>query len=195
MSVYAASVGELSRRDPTHGRRPSGLSVQIGSVNSEPISVSEAQDFARIDTLRQAAILQNTISAVREGVEKYTRRLLVRRQVTLKWEDFYGQTELLYPPFDDSSVTVKTKDDGSFDKVDSKDVTIDGWELSLDGSVHATAVKIIYQAGFQSLPPSLKLQMLRDIRTSFDHRDTQMTSGSDDPLFTASAYDQWRLKR
>lgn len=195
MSVYAASVGELSRADRPHGRRPSGLSVQVASVNDEPISVGEAKSFARIDALNQPRILKDTISAVREGVEKYTRRLLVRRQVTLIWEDFHGQTQLLYPPFDDSSVTVETKDDGSYSSVDSDDVTIDAWELSLDGQVSSTPTRITYDAGFQDLPAGLKLQMLRDIRTVFDYRDTQMTDGSEDSVFTANAYDQWRLKR
>jgi hypothetical protein len=194
MSVYAASVGELSRMGREERRRPSGLSVDIDSVDDEPITTTEAQDFARIDVAEQSVLMHDVIRGVREQVEKYTGRLMTRRQVTLTWEKFYGQARVLYPPFSESSLQVETKQDGTYDSVDSDDVTIENREVIVDGSVHETPARLTYQAGFRDLPPSLKVQMLRDIRAAFDHRDPVATDVGSPGLLTEDAYDQWALK-
>jgi len=193
---YADIVGELSRREATEVRLPQGLSVEVASVSTgeEPLSVSEAESFLRLDNTPDTGLLATIIRGVRRGAEKYTGRLFIRRQVTLTWREFYGRSRLLYPPLDASSVTVEVKEDGSFRSV--SDVEVDGKEVSVGANTVDSPARITYQAGFERLPPSLRLQMLHDIRATYDHRDPMTgDAASDGGMISRSAYDQWRVRR
>jgi hypothetical protein len=191
---YADIVGELSRREATEVRLPQGLSVSVVDPSSEPISNSEAESFLRLDSAPDAALLNTIIQGVRRGAEKYTGRLFVRREVTLTWREFYGRSRLLYPPIDEDSVSVEVEEDGSFTTV--SDIEIDGKEVSVGANTVDSPARITYQAGFQSLPPNLRLEMLHDIRATFDHRDPMTgDAASDGGMISRSAYDQWRVRQ
>jgi hypothetical protein len=193
---YTDIVGELSRREATEVRLPQGLSVEIASVSTaeEPLAVSEAESFLRLDNTPDTGLLATIISGVRRGAEKYTGRLFVRREVTLTWREFYGRSRLLYPPLDESSVTVEVKEDGAFSAV--SDVEVDGKEVSVGANTVDSPARITYQAGFETLPPNLRLQMLHDIRATYDHRDPMTgDTASDGGMISRKAYDQWRVRQ
>jgi hypothetical protein len=95
---------------------------------------------------------------------------------------------------DASTVQVEIKSDGSYDTV--SDVETDGTEVSVKGNTVDSPARITYQAGFESLPPNLRLQLLHDIRATFDHRDPMTgDSESDEGMISRTAYDQWRVRR
>lgn len=191
---YTDIVGELSRREATEVRLPSGLSVDIDSASEEPIQIPEARDFVRLDSVPNLNLFQSIIQGVRRGAEKYTGRLFTRREVTLTWREFYGRAKLLYPPVDASTVQVEIKSDGSYNTV--SDVETDGKEVSVEGNTVDSPARITYDAGFTSLPPNLRLQLLHDVRATFDHRDP-MTGDSESAqgMISRTAYDQWRVRR
>jgi hypothetical protein len=190
---YADIVGELSRREATEVRLPSGLSVDVAAAQSEPISNNEAASFLRLGDVPDAVLLNTIIQGVRRGAEKYTGRLFTRRQVTLTWREFYGRANLLYPPVDETTVQVEIKEDGSFSGVDAE---TDGDEVQVDGTLIDSPARITYEAGFETLPPNLRLQLLHDIRATFDHRDPMDgDTASDGGMISRNAYDQWRVRR
>jgi len=190
---YADIVGELSRREATEVRLPSGLSVDVAAAQSEPISNSEAASFLRLGDVPDSVLLHTIIQGVRRGAEKYTGRLFTRREVTLTWREFYGRANLLYPPVDDATVQVEIKEDGSFSSVDAE---TDGDEVQVDGNLIDSPARITYEAGFETLPPNLRLQLLHDIRATFDHRDPMDgDTASDGGMISRNAYDQWRVRR
>jgi len=190
---YADIVGELSRREATEVRLPSGLSVDVAAAQDEPITNREAASFLRLGDVPDAVLLNTIIEGVRRGAEKYTGRLFTRRQVTLTWREFYGRANLLYPPVDEATVQVEIKEDGSFSSVDAE---TDGDEVQVDGNLIDSPARITYEAGFETLPPNLRLQLLHDIRGTFDHRDPMDGDTASDPgMISRNAYDQWRVRR
>jgi len=190
---YADIVGELSRREATEVRLPSGLSVDVAAAQREPISNSEAASFLRLGDVPDAVLLNTIIQGVRRGAEKYTGRLFTRREVTLTWREFYGRANLLYPPVDEATVQVEIKEDGSFSSVDAE---TNGDEVQVDGNLIDSPARITYEAGFEALPPNLRLQLLHDIRATFDHRDPMDgDTASDGGMISRNAYDQWRVRR
>jgi hypothetical protein len=193
---YAEIVGELSRREAIDVRLPSGLSVDVETLQpgDEPIPISEAKAFLRLDSTTETDLLNTIIQGVRRGAEKYTGRLFSRREVTLNWEEFYGRCTLLFPPVDRSSVTVEVKEDGSFVQV--SDIQVDGREVSVGANTVDRSARITYSAGFESLPANLRLHLLHDIRATFDHRDPMAgDAASESGMISRHAYDQWRLRR
>jgi len=190
---YADIVGELSRREATEVRLPSGLSVDVARAQDEPITVQEAASFLRLDKVPDAVLVSTIIQGVRRGAEKYTGRLFTRREVTLTWREFYGRANLLYPPVDEATVQVEIKEDGSFSSVDAE---TNGDEVQVDGNLIDSPARITYKAGFEALPPNLRLQLLHDIRATFDHRDPMGgDTASDGGMISRNAYDQWRVRR
>jgi hypothetical protein len=165
---------------------PQGLRLDVSDVSSEPVALSEAEDFLRV-TNPQLLVLQTVVASVRREAEDITRRLLTRRTVTATWDVFYREVDLPKPPI------------GSVQTVEYYDTEGDQWEtvteydvrgehLELEDSIHSQPLRVTYTAGYSSLPKPLKLQMLRDIRYAYDHRDRSMSA----PVRDRSIYQQWR---
>lgn len=190
---YVNAVSDLS--ESALQRLPSGMTLSVAAADEEPVSVPDAQDFLRLDRLPDPTVLQTVIAAVREQAEKHVGRLFTRREVTLTWRKFFGETDLPFPPL--GSVTdVEVYDDGSFSSLDPSDYRLRGRRLEVDTFRAGETAQVTYQAGYQSLPHGLKLQMLQDIRAAYDHRDMyEGQSLSDGEILTRSAYEQWSVRR
>lgn len=172
---HVIDPSDRHRRSRVEGpRKPKGLTLRPSDVTSEPIPVTEAEDFLRA-TDTQAALLQAMIQSVRTEAERLSHRLLTRRSVEAEWEEFYSKVDLPRPPIDSVS-SVETYDAGNdqWDSVDSADYDLRGRTLTLESDVHGVPLRVTYTAGYDDLPADLRLQMLRDIRHAYDHRDETM---------------------
>jgi len=190
--THAHIPGDLSRG--AGPRMPSGLTLSVGAVSTEPVSVAEVKSFLRLDATPDVALLATMITAVREGAEKHIRRLLARRDVTAHWETFYGQALLHYPPVGAvQSVEVKRGD--VYEAVPAGDYQLDGRKLTVDSGGHDRPARVTYTAGYETMPAALRLRLLQDIRAAYDHRDLMTGEASSDTsaMISADAYDQWRV--
>jgi uncharacterized phiE125 gp8 family phage protein len=170
------------------------MTLEVPRPSEEPIRVREAQQFLRLESADDKTLIQTIIGAVREQAEKMVGRLLVKREVTLTWRKFFGETDLPFPPVG-AVQRVEAYDDGAYSEVPADNYRLRGRRLVVD-SFRAETARITYTAGYDRLPKGLKLQMLQDIRVAYDHRDMyggETLSGGD--ILTRSAYEQWSTHR
>jgi hypothetical protein len=124
------------------------LDVQRGAVNTEPVTLNELKEWAKVDGSADDAILTALIIAAREMCEKYTGVNFVQRQVTVLFNNVNGGTYLPYGPV--GTITgVYDEDNNSIDYVAK------GVEFKAVVSPRS-ALKAIYQGGYSTLPETLK---------------------------------------
>jgi hypothetical protein len=160
------------------------------SQGEEPVSVNEAEDFLRVGN-SQTALVAMLVSAVRQEAERITRRLLVRREAEAEWDEVYERVDLPRPPIASvSSVESYDSDTDQWDAVDAADYDRRGRELVLEDGNEGRPLRVTYTCGYQDLPQPLRLQLLRDIRYAYDHRDPGADSSA--RVQDQMAYQQYR---
>lgn len=142
---------------------------------SEPVTVTELKQFARIDCdSSEDALLEAFIIAVRDAVEKYTHRALVEQEITLVM-DFWPETEwieLPNPPLISVDGVYTVDEDDIEIEFDSDAYYID--DIAEPGKLHIkqscvpptnstrdySGFKIVYTAGYgdtEDVPELIKL--------------------------------------
>jgi len=185
-------TGDASRQQRGLPEKPVGLTFSPTAVSQgeEPVSVNEAEDFLRVGN-SQTALVAMLVSAVRQEAEKVTRRLLVRREAEAEWDEFYSRADLPRPPIASvSSVESYDLDAEQWEAVDTADYDRRGRELRLESGNGGQPLRVTYTAGYDTVPRPLKLQLLRDVRYAYDHRDP----GAEDSARVQDqmAYQQYR---
>ena len=185
-----SGIGLSRTRAP---RKARGLNVSLDPVTDEPVGVSEVQDYVHTET--DEVLIASLIAGIREQVEQRIGRLLVQRSVTAQWSKVPEGASLPFPPHD-SITEVRLLDRQG----DTEVLTSDDWYTrGLDdlkvfpsgGAPHG--LEVDYTAGYQDVPKALKMQMLRDIASRYDHRSQTKIGRSVIELPDPSAYDQWRV--
>lgn len=191
-------AGGISLSEDRRPKRATGVEWSAASVSEgeEPISTTEAEKFLSLPPEHDETILlAGIISGVRQLVEKRIQRLLVRRDVTVRWERVPDHATLPLPPHGDiqevrrldqrGDKTVLTSAEWYARGLDQKAVYPSGG--AKDG------LEVDYTAGYESLPNGLRMQMLRDIKDRFDQRDGVVVGHNVMSLPDSSAYDAWRV--
>lgn len=192
----------LRTRPVQRVERPRGLEVQVAEVAhaDEPVMIEEVQEHLRLSHDVDLVLLQGLIIGVREMAEKHTRRLFVRRQVVAEWDTFYHEASLPLAPHgeitevarvDRDGVTVLTEGQQFYTRGTKSKRLFVGEVFSTSGGRRDNGLRVTYEAGYDPLPQALKLQMLRDIATRYEHRESVTMQGVQ-RLPDTSAYDKWR---
>ena len=192
----------LRTRPVQRVERPRGIEVQVAAVATadEPITIEEVQEHLRLSHDADLVLLQGLIIGVREMAEKHTRRLFVRREVTVEWNTFYTEASLPFAPHGVISSVTRIRRDGDEVLTEGDDYYTRGVEkkrlfvsqtYNISAGREDNGLRVTYQAGYDPLPHALKLQMLRDIATRYEHRESVTMQGVQ-RLPDTSAYDQWR---
>ena len=182
--------------------RPRGIEVQVAAVATadEPVTIEEVQEHLRLSHDADLVLLQGLIIGVREMAEKHTRRFFVRREVTVEWNTFYTEASLPFAPHGVISSVTRIRRDGDEVLTEGEDYYTRGVEkkrlfvsqtYNISTGREDNGLRVTYQAGYDPLPHALKLQMLRDIATRYEHRESVTMQGVQ-RLPDTSAYDQWR---
>jgi len=144
------------------------LDVQRGAVNTEPVTLNELKEWAKVDGSADDAILTALIIAAREMCEKYTVVNFVQRQVTVLFNNVNGGTYLPYGPV--GTITgVYDEDNNSIDYVAK------GVEFKSIISPRAT-LKAIYQAGYNPTPEIFKIAIKAQALFLFENRGDETSS-------------------
>lgn len=192
----------LRTRPVQRVERPKGIEVQVAAVATadEPITIEEVQEHLRLSHDADLVLLQGLIIGVREMAEKHTRRLFVRREVTVEWQTFYTEASLPFAPHGViSSVTrirrdqdqALTEGDDYYTRGVNKKRLFVSQTYSISTGREDNGLRVTYQAGYDPLPQALKLQMLRDVATRYEYRES-VTQAGVQRLPDPSAYDKWR---
>jgi uncharacterized phiE125 gp8 family phage protein len=155
---------------------------------SEPVTLSELKDYAKIDTTAEDAVLTIFLQAAREGAEKYTNRALLPQVITLlvdSWPDD-GVLSLPRPPLISVTSVVMIAEDNSETAYSTSDYTVvtgvePGYiQLRLDSTPPPTVtprvkhpLKITYQAGYvnaAAVPGAIKIGVLAFATAIYENR-------------------------
>lgn len=174
----------------------------VTAAASEPITLSEAKNFLRVDTTADDDLITALISAAREMCEQYTRRILVTTTID---EYFDGFPDNVRPVDRDiiylsrgpvqSVTSVKYVDAiGSEQTVDTAAYVVDtisepariastaGW-FATNGIINQVIVRYVVGTDVDSIPKPLKQGMLLIISDLYDKRGDNVRQ-----LPTASEY-------
>jgi hypothetical protein len=136
--------------------------VQREAVVTEPVSLSELKEFAKVSGSTDDAILTALISAAREICELYIGQSLVQREITAWFNNYNGGTYLPYGPI--GTIT------GFFNHEDEAiDCEVQGTQFKQVLSPFMP-LKAIYQGGYADCPENFKTAIKCQALYLFENR-------------------------
>ena len=144
------------------------LDVQFddGEIN-EPVTLSEAKDFCKIDISTDDAILTELITAAREMCEDYTNIGFVPHEIVAVVNNSNGDILLPYGPTIEV-IEVKNADGDTLEFDD--DYTLSGNLFKSLKTPKEDGLTITYTSGYQVLPKRLKTALLNTVYYLWDNR-------------------------
>lgn len=133
----------------------------------EPVQLTEAKDFCRIDIGTDDTLITAIITAARMQCEKYIGVGFISREVTAILNNENGGIYLPYGPVGEILSVTNSKGDTL---VLDTDYTISGLEFYRLLTPKETDITIDYSAGYAELPEGLKLGLLNAIYYMYDNR-------------------------
>jgi len=167
----------------------------VSGPSDEPITLSEAKAWLKVDDSAEDALIESLISAARRKAEQYAGQLLLTQTVREYFDGFPPyQIELSFPA--NSITSVKYKDEtGTEQTVSSADYSADivskapriwinpdkAWPTT--GS-YPNAVSIEYSTGYataSNVPDTFKTAICLLLAFLYENREDMPISGSNDP--------------
>jgi uncharacterized phiE125 gp8 family phage protein len=170
---------------------------------SEPITLQEAKDYLRVDFNNDDALISTLITAARQFIEKLTRRSIAVATWEMSLDEFpQGEIIIPLPPLKtiNSISYIKDGTPQTFNDYEVDDYSqparIKGEWPETDNVLNA--VKINFDAGYDTVPEPLKQAILLLISHWYENREPVTTNGSPANIpFTIDAlvsqYKIWRF--
>lgn len=151
----------------------------VETGGAEPVTLAQMKEWLRVDFDEDDDVITALIVAARQGVEMFCNISIVDKNITMT-ADWAGEWELPYGPVKTittvaSDATLQVLDDGYF----------------TDGTLFKTLrfncgrVKVVYNAGYTTVPSDLITDIKRVVSYLYEHRgDESLTSlqgGTDRP--------------
>ena len=133
----------------------------------EPVLLTEAKDFCRIDIGTDDTLITAIITAARMQCEAYTGVGFIFREITAMVNNENGGIFLPYGPIAD--IDAVTNADGDTLILDES-YTVMGNEWKRLMTPKQTDVSVTYFGGYQTLPEVLKIGLLNAIYYMYDNR-------------------------
>lgn len=134
---------------------------------TEPVTLSEAKDFCKIDISTDDAILTELITAAREMCEDFTNIGFVPHTITATLNNPNGGIELPYGPTIEIIDVVNA--DGDTLELDD-DYTLSGNLFKSLKTPKEDGLVVTYIAGYEVLPKRLKTAVLNTVYYLWDNR-------------------------
>jgi uncharacterized phiE125 gp8 family phage protein len=160
----------------TREYKPLPAILQTAAPASEPLSLSEAKDFLRVEGTADDTFIGELITVAREAAEVYLRASLITQSWMLVYDDYApSKTPLPFGPVQSiTSVTLVARDETTT-LLDSSSyyLTAGNRHVMFDATPVSHQVEIVYVAGFgaaSDVPSPIKQGMLHHIATMYDDR-------------------------
>lgn len=160
---------------PTNGSF-TGYSVQVAETApvTEPITLEEAKEYARIDGSAEDALITALIKMARLHCESFCGKSLVPKTVTITSFAFPYQFQMPYGPvLAENNVTkVVTLDQNGTETNLNYQVNVGLYpKLMILGGNQSYKFKMVYTAGFTTVPEDIKLAMKMLVNTLYERRE------------------------
>lgn len=144
------------------------LDIQFDDgVIVEPVTLTEAKDFCKVDIGTDDAIITSMIIAARQMCEGYTNIGFVPHTVTAIVNNENGS---IYIPYGPINTITQVKNDLGKILVLSVDYEVSGNEFKRLLYPEESNITIDYTSGYTELPAVLKLALLNQVYYLYDNR-------------------------
>lgn len=152
-----------------------GYSVQLatGSV-TEPITLQEAKDYARIDGFSEDALITSLITMARQHCESYTGKSIVLKTVTISSFTYPYQFQMPYGPLTNELNITKcvTLDQNGVETPLTYQVVAGLFpKIQILGGPQSYKFRLVYTAGFAVVPEDIKLAIKMMVNTLYERRE------------------------
>ena len=161
--------------DPLRSTR-SRLLTRTAAPASEPLTLSQAKLYLRVDHNDEDALITDLITAARMSAEAWLKKSLISQSWKLAYDDGISDSvPLPMPPVSAVTAVTLVNRDGSTASVDSDAYWLNAAKdtLMMDSALIAHRVEIAYDTGYgdaSDVPLPIKQGMLCHIATLYEHR-------------------------
>ena len=153
-----------------------GYSIQFADVApvTEPITLAEAKEYARIDGSTEDTLVTSLIKAARLHCESYMGKAIIRKTVTIDSFSFPYQWQIPYGPLVSASDITKvvTIDQNNVETALNYQVNIGSFpKIAITSGEQSFKFKMVYTAGFTTVPEDIKLAVKIMVNTLYERRE------------------------
>jgi uncharacterized phiE125 gp8 family phage protein len=153
-----------------------GYSIQFADVApvTEPITLAEAKEYARIDGSTEDTLITSLIKVARLHCETYMGKAIIRKTVTIDSFSFPYQWQIPYGPLVSASDITKvvTIDQNNVETALNYQVNIGSFpKIAITSGDQSFKFKMIYTAGFTTVPEDIKLAVKMMVNTLYERRE------------------------
>lgn len=139
------------------------LEINYGTVAVEPLTLSDAKAYARIDTTADDTVITSMIKAARHMLEVYTNVGFARREVVAVIDNSNGNSEL---PLGIHGDIVSVVNEAG----DSVTIATKGNQYITLISPMSDYLVITYEAGYETLPEVFLNALKAQVAWMYEHR-------------------------
>lgn len=168
--THDGNTGEIEFHPGLPGMEPgedvviSYINAEANTVVAEPVTLTQAKAWLRVTHDDEDTIINALITAARQKCEGYTGKGFVERTVTAIVRNDLGNIKLPYGPV--GAITSVNDVDG----VSTTDYLVTGISDKRLAYPAWSYVKVVYTAGYSSLPQQFKTAILMQLAWMFTHR-------------------------
>mgnify|MGYP000004704876 CR=1 FL=1 len=160
---------------PTNGSF-TGYSIQFADVSpvTEPITLAEAKDYARIDGNSEDTLITSLIKVARLHCESYMGKAIIRKTVTIESFGFPYQWQIPYGPLIAAGDVTKvvTLDQNNAETALNYQLNLGLFpKINIIGGAQSYKFKMVYIAGFTTVPEDIKLAVKMMVNTLYERRE------------------------
>jgi hypothetical protein len=152
-----------------------GYSVELATGGiTEPVTLAQAKEYARIDGSSEDALITSLITMARTHCESYIGKCIVLKTVTITSFTYPYQFQMPYGPLTNEANISKcvTLDQNGVETPLIYQVNAGLFpKLFILGGAQSYKFKLIYSAGFTTVPEDIKLAIKMMVNTLYERRE------------------------
>ena len=152
------------------------LEVEVlEEFGAEPVTLEEAKVFCRVDAdyTGDDDMLTSLIKSARQRIEHFANISLVPKRVRAFWDEVGYTLNLPFYPVREIESVVDDEGESVYYKPKGKH------KIEVP---HASDFFVTYTTGYEVLPDDLKLAVLKQVLTDYDHRENFVINGNTQQL-------------